>query len=202
MKSSIVGAWKGLQKALRNVIQIFQIEISRPKLNFKSYKKQIEEYDGFADTMSTSASEAAPAPAVLEEDQVEEVFRVEGAEEEDVDLIIYPESILPQLEFTVPEAEEEKTKVKTIQEKIDESFCKRGAETKDNPETEQDTSVIIHNKAKAETKPMGAIIPMIRKTITRTTNSAEEKLSTTFKSLPFLSIQRMNVNDIEDEDDR
>ena len=77
-----------MQKALRNVIQIFQIEISRPKLNFKSYKKQIEEYDGFADTMSTSASEAAPAPAVLEEDQVEEVFRVEGAEEEDVDMII------------------------------------------------------------------------------------------------------------------
>ena len=45
--------------------------------------------------MSTSASESAPAPAVLEEDQVDEVFREEGAEEEDVDLIDYPRPSYP-----------------------------------------------------------------------------------------------------------
>ena len=66
-------------------------------VKIKSHKKQIEEHDGFADldTMSTSASESAPAPAVLEEDQVDEVFWEEGTEEEDVDLIDYPRPSYP-----------------------------------------------------------------------------------------------------------
>ena len=56
-----------MQKALRNEIHEVEGKVI-PKA---------EEHDGFADTISTSASEAKPpAPhAVLKEDQVEEIFR-------------------------------------------------------------------------------------------------------------------------------
>ena len=104
-KSSIVEAWQSLQKAMRKT----QIEVVRPKLK----QKQIDEDDSIP-----------PTPAVLEEDQVEDVFGEECAEEEDADLINYPEPILPMLEFTI--LEEEKIKdavieVKTVEEKIGQS---------------------------------------------------------------------------------
>ena len=50
LKSSIVGAWQSVQKALRNEIHEVEGKVI-PKA---------EEHDGFADTISTSASEAAP----------------------------------------------------------------------------------------------------------------------------------------------
>ena len=52
-----------------------------------------------------------PPHAVLEENQVKEIFR--GRRKPDHDQL----PLVPLLEFTV--SEEEKTKVKTIQEKID-----------------------------------------------------------------------------------
>ena len=69
LKSSIVGAWQSVQKALRNEIQI---EIWKPKLKVKSYQKQ-SNMTGLPTLFQPLP--AKPPHAVLEEDQVEEIFR-------------------------------------------------------------------------------------------------------------------------------
>ena len=168
LQSSIVEAWQSLQKAMRNEIQI---EVVRPKLKTKTYKKQIDEDDWI--------TSIPPTPAVLAEDQVEEVFGEEGTEEEDADLINYPEPILPKLEFTVPEEETIKAaviEVKTVEEKIDQSASRYNLDNE-----------IVHENDNLSS----------RKIVDENDNSVANDHVIQLPSLE----KRVNVIDIEDEDD-
>ena len=168
LQSSIVEAWQSLQKAMRNEIQI---EVVRPKLKTKTYKKQIDENDWI--------TSIPPTPAVLAEDQVEEVFGEEGTEEEDADLINYPEPILPKLEFTVPEEETFKAaviEVKTVEDKIDQSASRYNLDKE-----------IVHENDNLSS----------RKIVDENDNSVANDHVIQLPSLE----KRVNVIDIEDEDD-
>ena len=168
LQSSIVEAWQSLQKAMRNEIQI---EVVRPKLKTKTYKKQIDENDWI--------TSIPPTPAVLEEDQVEEVFGEEGTEEEDADLINYPEPILPKLEFTAPEEETIKAaviEVKTVEEKIDQSASRYNLDNE-----------IVHENDNLSS----------RKIVDENDNSVANDHVIQLPSLE----KRVNVIDIEEEDD-
>ena len=164
LQSSIVEAWQSLQKAMRNETQI---EVVRPKLK----TKQIDEDD--------CITSIPPTPAVLEEDQVEDVFGEECAEEEDADLINYPEPILPMLEFTI--LEEEKIKdavieVKTVEEKIGQSTSRYTLDKE-----------IVHENDNLSS----------RKIVYENDNTVANDHVI---QLPVLE-KRVNVIDIEDEDD-